>query len=234
MLIAAVALHRLRVRRVGHRRGAWRGARAKVEAVVTQYYTMKIADGAITFTPVPSNPVDPPAVRVLFASPVTGVISDTSNPYGLDWFDATGYAAFYKSNGVDCYHTGADLNRPAYQDSGKQVYAAADGRVAFQGTVQGWQAQVVVIRHALEDGSLIWTRYAHIKTDYTFDHDVKRGDRLGLIADYVPVGPQGDHLHFDVATVDLGERPGDWPGMDKARLVRNYKDPAAWLKERSK
>lgn len=200
---------------------------------MTQYYTMKIDNGAITFTPVPFDPVTPPASRVLFASPVTGIISNTPNPYGLDWFDATGYATFYKSNGVDCYHTGADLNRPAYQDSGKQVYAAADGRVVFQGTVQGWQAQVVVIRHVLEDGSIIWTRYAHIKTDQALDV-VKRGDRLGLIADYTPVGPQGDHLHFDVAKIDLGERPGDWPGIDKARLLASYIDPAMWLKERSK
>lgn len=202
---------------------------------MTQYYTMKIDNGAITFTPVPSDPVTPPVSRVLFASPVTGIVSNTPNVYGLDWFDATGYATFYKSNGVDCYHTGADLNRPTYQDSGKQVYAADDGEIVFVGSVQGWQQSVVVIKHTLEDGSFVWTRYAHIKaTGIVLSSHIARGNRIGLIADYTPVGPQGDHLHFDVAKIDLGERPGDWPGIDKARLLASYIDPAMWLKERGK
>lgn len=201
---------------------------------MTQYYTMKIDDGAIIFTPVPSAPITPPVSRVLFASPVTGTVSDTPNVYGSDWFDATGYCTLYKSNGIDCFHTGADLNRPGYQDSGALVHAAADGEIVFNGVIQGWQQSVVVIKHTLEDGSFVWTRYAHIKAvGIVLSSYIARGNQIGIIADYTPLGPQGDHLHFDVAKIDLGARPGDWPGMDKARLVASYYDPAKWLKERS-
>jgi murein DD-endopeptidase MepM/ murein hydrolase activator NlpD len=177
--------------------------------------------------------VDQPP-RVLFCSPVTGVISATPNPYGLDWYDATGYCTYYQSNGVYCYHTGADLNRPAFGDSGKPVYAAADGVVVFAGVVSGWQQKVVTIKHTLEDGSNIWTRYAHITNSVVADKVVNRGDQIGVIAEYMPVGPAGDHCHWDVCIDDLGSRPGDWPGMDKARVLAHYKDPSKWLTERSK
>jgi murein DD-endopeptidase MepM/ murein hydrolase activator NlpD len=167
---------------------------------------------------------------VLFVSPCTGVKSDTPNQYGLDWFDATGYATAYGTPMQ--YHTGADLNRPNFADSGSQIHAAADGLVVFAGTASGWQGQVVVVKHTLEDGSLIWTRYAHIK-DVTPLGAVRAGARLGIIADYNSDGPKGDHLHFDVARIDMGAQPGDWPGLDKARLLRDYINPATWLKDRA-
>jgi murein DD-endopeptidase MepM/ murein hydrolase activator NlpD len=167
--------------------------------------------------------------RVLFGSPCTGSISTTPNVWGLDWFDATGYAMYYSVG----YHTGCDLNRPNYADSGRPVFAAADSKVAFAGVVPGWQGQVIVLKHWLEDGALVWTRYAHVR-DVCQAEAVKRGNLIGYIADYNADGPKGDHLHFDVARIDLGAKPGDWPGMDKARLLADYIDPQVWLKERAR
>jgi murein DD-endopeptidase MepM/ murein hydrolase activator NlpD len=174
---------------------------------------------------------DTPPARLLFAPPTTGVKSSTPNVWGLDWFDATGYTVPYGDLGH--YHTGADLNRPNFADAGSQIHAAANGRVVFSGTVPAWQGQVVVVKHLLEDGAFVWTRYAHIRDVVPIGQVVKRGDRLGVIADYTPAGVKGDHLHFDIARINLGEKPGDWPGKDKARVISDYIEPVQWLKDRA-
>jgi murein DD-endopeptidase MepM/ murein hydrolase activator NlpD len=172
--------------------------------------------------------------RVLFCSPVTGQIETGANIWGLDWFDASPYG---KQHGaLKHYHTGDDLNRPGYWDSGAPVYCTADGVVDFVGQVAGWQGDVVIVEHALEDGSTVWTRYAHIKVDADLDdgEPVSRGQHIGYIADYTPAGPRGDHLHYDVARIDIGDRPGDWPGLSLERVTRDYIDPVTWHRGRSK
>jgi murein DD-endopeptidase MepM/ murein hydrolase activator NlpD len=190
---------------------------------MTQLYRLDIKDGVFTFTP-----HAPDAERVLFASPVTGVVGEV---WGGAWFDATGYCKYYESKpGVYSYHTGCDLNMPNYADAGKPVYAAADGVVKFCGQVTGWQGDVVVIEHVLEDGSQVWTRYAHITHGVGYNQIIKCGAVIGHIADYNKDGAKGDHLHYDVARIDLGVKPGDWPGDDKARVLRDYHDPAQWHK----
>jgi murein DD-endopeptidase MepM/ murein hydrolase activator NlpD len=171
--------------------------------------------------------------KLVKCSPVTGVPSTTGNVWGMDWYDATGYATYYTPNNVPCYHTGCDLNRPNFADSGSSVYACADGEIVFSGTVPGWQGQVVVIRHVDAD-EILWTRYAHIRDVPTIGMvkvPVKRGDKIGVIADYTPVGSKaGDHLHFDVCRRDLGASPGDWPGLGLVQLKRDYLNPAEWMK----
>ena len=173
-----------------------------------------------------------PGPRALFCSPVTGQVETGSNPFGGDWFDATGYAVSYITNGARACHTGCDLNRPAYADAGAPVYAIADGELVFFGTLPGWQGMVLVLQHTLENGSLIWTRYAHIQRANTLfaGELIKRGDLIGVIADYGANGPPGDHLNFDIARIDLGRSPGDWPGQNLARVQRDYIDPVVWLK----
>lgn len=169
--------------------------------------------------------------RVLCCSPVTGRIEPGENSWGGDWFDATGYSTLYGATGKSCYHTGADLNRPNFADSGAPVYAAADGEIVFSGAVQGWQGSVIVQLVTLEDGQRMWLRYAHISA--LIKGTVRRGQQIATIADYNKDGPKGDHLHFDIAHIDLNNWPGDWPGLDVARLKRDYADPAQWLKERA-
>jgi hypothetical protein len=36
------------------------------------------------------------------------------------------------------------------------------------------------------------------------------------------------HLHYDVAVIDLGKNPADWPGDDQGRVMRDYLDPLAF------
>lgn len=169
--------------------------------------------------------------RVLFASPVTGRVGDV---FGGDWFIATQFCEYYTATGTPAYHPSVDLNRPGYKDSGAPVYAAADGVIVFAGRASGWQLQIVVIRHMLENGKLIWTRYAHLR-DVAPLGQVKRGDLIGLIGDYTPVNdPRGDHLDYGISYKDLGLVPADWPGANRQRVLDDYIDPGAWHTERSK
>lgn len=164
--------------------------------------------------------------RLPFSWPVGDITRRTLAP----WWIAQGYAEKYPPiMGRDDWHTGVDLNEA--NDVGAVVYAVADGNVVFDGLIKGWQGSVVVIRHTLEDGRLIWSRYAHIFNSVS-KFEIKRGEQIGHIADYTPIGPKQDHLHFDLAWCDLGKKPGDWPNTDIARLRVDYVDPIAFILER--
>lgn len=219
---------------------------------MTLYSLTNNPDGSILLSPVDAVPAPKPVVgkpadkpedkpasnRVLFCSPVTGKMESLISIFGPSWFIALGYATLYQDS--TAYHTGVDLNLPGYADSGKPIYASADGIVTFAGVVSGWQGEVVVIHHALETGIGVWTRYAHVMNVYVKANDlVHRGDKIAVIADYNSNGPRDDHLHFDVGCydtethIDLGMHPGDWPGMDVIALRRRYFDPSQWLKQRA-
>lgn len=167
---------------------------------------------------VPDVPL-PVAPRLVFSFPV----GDYPHLQLAPWWDATGYNKAY-SGGI---HTGKDLNLSGYGDSGKPVYCVADGEIVFAGEVKGWQGQVVVVKHTLEDGRLMWSRYAHIR-DVTPVGMVRRGDLLGHIADYGNDGPKKDHLHFDLSYTDLGAHPGDWPNNHEV-IGRQYVDGVKFI-----
>lgn len=148
-----------------------------------------------------------------------------ANAWSGGWWDATGFANYYTAVRPS-YHTGADLNSGNGADLGQPVFASADGVVVFAGAVKDWQGEMIVIAH--KDG--VWTRYAHMQNlRVAKGQRVDRGQQIGEIGDYKPVGAAADHLHFDVAKIDLGVTPGDWPGLDLARLKRDYVDPKAWI-----
>ncbi len=168
--------------------------------------------------------------RLPFSWPVGDITRRTLAP----WWIAQGYAEKYPPiMGRDDWHTGVDLNES--KDVDAPVYAVADGVIRFAGKIKGWEGEVVVIEHTLEDGRLIWSRYAHITVidgDLLSGQHVERGYLIGSIADYTPYGPKQDHLHFDLSWHDLGKAPGDWPNTDIARLRVDYVDPVAWILDR--
>jgi len=164
-----------------------------------------------------------PALKPVGSSPVD---PKSFGDWGAGWFDASPFGKKYGA--LNHYHTGADLNRANYEDSGRPVYAAMDGLIIFTGAVSGWQQQMTIIRQA--DGAC--ARYAHITADphWLVGMAVERGEQIGTIADYGNDGKPNDHLHFDICKKDLTNIPGDWPGMDYDRLVRDYLNPLDWLK----
>jgi murein DD-endopeptidase MepM/ murein hydrolase activator NlpD len=58
---------------------------------------------------------------------------------------------------------------------------------------------------------------------------VERGQQIAEIGDafgrFVP------HLHFDLSpTTVLEIRPSDWPGVNRAALLKNYINPRTWIR----
>lgn len=173
-----------------------------------------------------------PIARVRFDAPVgTDEERAASKLWPGAWFDATGYATL-RPNGD--YHTGVDLNLPNFKDTGEIVRACADGVVMFSGQLSAW-GYVVVVEHTLDDQTKRWSRYAHLNGHQPMAVPgavVKRGEYLAVIGDYGKVGPQEDHVHYDIAKKNLSTAPGDWPGNDKARVLRDYEDPLAFTRDR--
>jgi murein DD-endopeptidase MepM/ murein hydrolase activator NlpD len=153
-----------------------------------------------------------------------------------DWYDANPFANYYRLRDSFYYHTGADLNLnvPHYDsDRGKPVYAAASGTVIFAGRKRDW-GNIVVIRHdPLEvGGPSVYSRSAHLgQVDVEAGQRVQRGQLLGNVGRDEHGGPY--HLHFDISPTEvLYNNAGDWPGLDRRRVLRDYVDPKAFIAAR--
>jgi len=151
-----------------------------------------------------------------------------------NWTDATGFGTRYSdSGGNPAYHTGADLNlnRPSWnRDAGMPVYAVASGVVTFVGNPGVW-GNIVIIHHdpLAPGGAGVYSRSAHLAAvNVSVGQRVSRGQPLGTIG-----RPRGgtEHLHFDISPTEaLAIKPNDWPGLNRARLLRDYVDPRAFIR----
>ncbi len=145
------------------------------------------------------------------------------------WYDATGYATYYTTVG-GAYHTGADLNLPGDLDRNAPVYAPADGVVTFSGRSTGTWGRLIVIRHdPLPDGTVVWSRLAHITSPIVREGDrVERGQQVANVGN--AEGKLAWHLHFDIAKTDVLERnPAHWPGSNLNGVLNHYHDPRAFV-----
>jgi hypothetical protein len=139
------------------------------------------------------------------------------------WEDATGYAEHYDATGKWAYHTGADLNLPFDADAHSPCYAPAAGVVRAAQSFSVW-GNVITIEHKLADGTHVWSRLAHLEDILVQKGQVvQRGEIVGHVGN--ASGRYAYHLHYDVAKIDLGASPADWPGDDEARVRRDYIDP---------
>ena len=175
---------------------------------------------------------------VYFSSPV-GTQSERESgiiwPGG--WFDATGFATRYRiGSPYEALHTGADvnINTPHFDaDKLAPVYSIGNGVVTAASRFKAW-GNVIVIRYPLEDGRMIWARYAHV--DQMF---VREGEAVNIGQQIARIGnafnTMAYHLHFDICpSGKIETRPDDWPKLDKTRLARDYADPKVWLQARVK
>ena len=150
------------------------------------------------------------------------------------WLDASPFGQLYfVGTPSEAYHTGADLNwgRP-YEDKGMPVYSTANGVVTFAGSLRVW-GNVIVIRHDplyTPNGQVLYSRYGHVQEIMVEPGErVERGQQIAEIGDafgrFVP------HLHFDISpTTVLEIRPSDWPGTNRAALLKNYINPRDWIR----
>lgn len=171
-------------------------------------------------------------MKLRFDQPVgTQAERDAPAAWAGGWVDANPISTKYvnPATGLGAYHTGADLNcnMPAWDaDAHAPVYASADGVVVHAAKRAVW-GNLLVIKH-VEDGNAIYTRYAHVEGVLVRSGDiVKRGQQIAKVGN--ADGTMAYHLHFDVSFASLESSPGDWPGLDLARLQRDYTDPQKWI-----
>lgn len=150
-----------------------------------------------------------------------------------EWTDANPLGNYYRLRDSFNYHTGSDLNlnKPKWDtDRGMPVYAAASGTVTFAGRMRHW-GNIVVIRHdpLTSDGQYIYSRSAHLgRMDVQKGQRVQRGQQIGTVGQDEYNGPF--HLHFDLSPTEvLFNNPGDWPGLDRRRVFRDYIDPKDFI-----
>lgn len=146
------------------------------------------------------------------------------------WFDANPYGNRYTdSAGNIAYHTGADLNWNPIErwdaDAGQPVRAIGPGLVRYAGRINAAWSNVVVVEHdPAPDGRRYVARYAHLgRIEVNANESVARGRQLGTVG---APGGGPNHLHLDISPTEiLLARPGDWPGLDRTRLERDYLPP---------
>ncbi len=167
----------------------------------------------------------------MFAAPIgTAVERASGKIWPGKWFDATPYATQYFHG---WYHTGADLNLnfPHWDaDRHADVYAIGAGTVTYAKLYSptAW-GQIVVIHHGQIDGLPLFSRYAHVDNLSVNPGDVvERGQQIASVGN--GEGLFAYHLHFDISTTEvLQGSPGDWPGTNQNRVLRDYVNPRQWL-----
>ncbi len=132
------------------------------------------------------------------------------------------------------YHTGSDLNLnwPTWDlDRDAPVYATSDGVVTHAKNVGGsWQGLIVIRHDPLPDGTLVYSRYGHVRK-----MKVKEGDVVTRGQHIAQVGKSGGrggnyHLHFDISTTEiLASSPQHWPGFDRGSVYKHYVNPREFI-----
>ncbi|MEM7343501.1 MAG: peptidoglycan DD-metalloendopeptidase family protein [Chloroflexota bacterium] len=143
--------------------------------------------------------------------------------------------AYFKSFGV--WHPGEDWNGRGGGDSdlGDPIYAISNGRVAELGYFPPSWGNIVLIEHALPDGTKFWSQYAHLERMFvTQGQTIKRGDRIGTMGkgaktDKYPQGRWIAHLHFEIRKRKL--RAANWLPMmrNKDEVLNNYYQPKEFI-----
>jgi len=159
--------------------------------------------------------------------------------FPVGWPDGDGYRHGTPSdkNGYDflewngeVYHPGEDWNGDSGGDSdfGDPVHAVSNGRVVAAKFYEGNWGNVTVIEHRLQDGTNVWSQYAHLNEMFVKVNDpVNRGDKIGTI------GKGGNnklpaHLHFEIRKNDLP--PNAWPdGKNEEEVLENYVRPSDFI-----
>jgi murein DD-endopeptidase MepM/ murein hydrolase activator NlpD len=160
---------------------------------------------------------------------------DVADPYRDYKIDADlcdpGYFKLFK--GV--WHPGEDWNGKGggNTDLGDPIHAIAHGVVVTAKYFASSWGNVVLIRHALPDGSSVWSQYAHLNEIQVTEGDVvNRGQQVGTLGKGAPKANMKAHLHFELRMTDL--RPDNWSPMvrDKGQVQEHYAVPKEYIAAR--
>jgi len=133
---------------------------------------------------------------------------------------------YYYAGQYFCGHTGVDLSDGA---TGGTVRAVANGVVVVAGDNSSY-GEMVRIRHALPDGSIVYSQYEHMlagSLTVAPGQAVTIGQAIGLVgATGFVLGP---HLHLEIKTVDEN---GPGYTFGNAALIVGYDDPITFIAAR--
>ena len=131
-------------------------------------------------------------------------------------------------------HAGVDLALDGRSAAQATVYAAADGVVTCATTTRSYPGQIVVLEHALSDGTTLHTQYGHLNNPprVAVGQLVSRGMPIGTVVyQTLADGRDNSHLHFEVRTFREWAPGNCWgPGYADAGLTpsqQGWLDPVA-------
>ncbi len=139
--------------------------------------------------------------------------------------------SYYQNFGY--WHPGEDWNGKGGGDTdlGDPIYAISHGKVIEFGHFPTW-GNIVLLEHALPDGTRVWSQYAHLDRILVthVGQKVNRSLQVGTMG-------KGDknrylaHLHFEIRKKRLPI--GNWSPMvkDKNAVLENYYNPSQFIKE---
>ncbi len=147
--------------------------------------------------------------------------------------------AYFKSFGV--WHPGEDWNGRGGGDTdlGDPIYAISNGTVAGFGYYPPSWGNIVLLEHALPDGTRVWSQYAHLDQIMVSEigQKVRRGQQIGTMGkgaktDKYPRGRWIAHLHFEIRGKRLPI--GNWTPMvnNKKEVLANYINPTPYIQAR--
>ncbi|MBD3341391.1 MAG: peptidoglycan DD-metalloendopeptidase family protein, partial [Candidatus Lokiarchaeota archaeon] len=128
-------------------------------------------------------------------------------------------------------HTGEDWNGTGGGDTDlyQPVYSVSKGYIIYAGNLGNGWGNVILIKHKLQDGTFLFSQYAHLHKIEKSSGEVARREQIGTIGkghnnEYVA------HLHFELRKSNMeGYSPGYWPstyGKDTQWIRDHYYDPS--------
>jgi hypothetical protein len=147
--------------------------------------------------------------------------------------------AYFKSFNV--WHTGEDWNGRGGGDSdlGDSIYAISHGRVVEFGDYPPSWGNIVLLEHALPDGSRVWSQYAHLEQIMVgqVGQLIKRGQQIGTMGKGAKTTqyPQGRwiaHLHFEIRRTKLPITNWQPTVADRNQVLTHYINPTPFINAR--
>ncbi|OGF40692.1 hypothetical protein A2477_04170 [Candidatus Falkowbacteria bacterium RIFOXYC2_FULL_47_12] len=155
------------------------------------------------------------------------------NRKGVQWlreYDYEGSCGVTKHPGVDFNKDGTSGD----DDLGQPVYAVANGQVvkSYYESGSTW-GNLILIRHVLPNGELIFSLYGHLDTRMVSDENlVTIGQQIGTVGKGIGLAA---HLHFEIRKSSMNSKVASFfpcgdSGYDEAFVIRNYFNPETFIK----
>ena len=210
-----------------------------------KYWSNKLSNPVLAATQeqAPSSSSDPISERVVYTAVNTPEVPFSDGfDFPVGWPNGDGYkhGTVNDKNGWDfleyekpknIYHPGEDWNgiddsgNPVGNaDFGDPVYAISNGRVTYASYYSDAWGNIILIEHRLQDGTPVWSQYAHLKDMLVSSGDiVQRGQKIGTIGKDDGVA----HLHFEIRKKEL--KAGAWDVSSETKVSEDYYDPSDFI-----